>query len=528
MKKLTFSIALVLISCFFTIPSFAAGLLDSVSSFATTALETANQIDTIGNTFEDAWDAITGDGVGPDGTFTLPAASQFNEIGNNTSARGFILNVLNFTLSFLGIIATSAIIYAGYLYVTSLGDDGKIEESKKIITYAAIGIIVILISFALVNTLITQAGIGGDDRGGASAGSSTSAAGAAGVSGAAGATGATGVNGTNGVNGTSGTNGTNGTSGTNSSSTGGTGGSGSTGGTGSTNSAVDALFSFQDGITLSGGDIQDFGDTAVISLESALAGVTIGVSIEGDSRVDLGDGLMAILNSSTPTVAHAYGTEGSYLLRSITYGSDGTQYNFQKTLVVGGTTAKFTASDTSTLIGDSILFNAASSKSSVGSISSYNWTCSGGTGCFSNISGEAISVTFSEAGTYEIELEVTNTVTSSGTASKTITILGDKPTASFVINSTQNSSKPGEYILDASESINISGENNSLTYLWNIDGTASKSTRSTLTHEFDTDGTKNISLVVTQSVSGSTLSSDSVTDSVDVEITLSVDFDITP
>jgi len=93
----------------------------------------------------------------PDGRFELPISTDFNEIGTNTSMREFILNILNFFLSFLGIVAVAAIVYAGFLYVGSALDDGNAEKAKNIVIYAVIGIIVVLVSYALVNTLIKSA-----------------------------------------------------------------------------------------------------------------------------------------------------------------------------------------------------------------------------------------------------------------------------------------------------------------------------------------------------------------------------------
>lgn len=86
-----------------------------------------------------------------------------NEIANATnsqgSARQLALTFINFFLFFLGLIATAFIIYGGFLYITSSGDDTATEKAKKILIYSAIGILIILISFALVNTLLT-AGLG--------------------------------------------------------------------------------------------------------------------------------------------------------------------------------------------------------------------------------------------------------------------------------------------------------------------------------------------------------------------------------
>ena len=70
------------------------------------------------------------------------------------SARTAIKVVVNYFLYFLGLIATIMVIYGGFLYITSGGDDAGAEKGKKILIYAAIGIIVILVSYAIVNTII--------------------------------------------------------------------------------------------------------------------------------------------------------------------------------------------------------------------------------------------------------------------------------------------------------------------------------------------------------------------------------------
>lgn len=79
--------------------------------------------------------------------------------GGETSARSLIVNIINFALFFLGLIATIMVIYGGITYVTAAGEQEKIDSAKKIIMYAVVGIIVILLSFAIVNTVL-QAGTG--------------------------------------------------------------------------------------------------------------------------------------------------------------------------------------------------------------------------------------------------------------------------------------------------------------------------------------------------------------------------------
>ncbi len=80
--------------------------------------------------------------------------------GGQGSFRSLALTIVNFFLTFLGLIAVVMIIYGGFLYVTAAGNQEKIESAKKIIMYAVIGIVVILLSFAIVNTVLGAGGGG--------------------------------------------------------------------------------------------------------------------------------------------------------------------------------------------------------------------------------------------------------------------------------------------------------------------------------------------------------------------------------
>ncbi len=81
--------------------------------------------------------------------------------GGEGSFRVILRTIINFVLYFLGLIATIMVIYGGFLYITSQGEDT--EKAKKVLLYAAIGIVIILISFALVNTLLGAAAKNGSE-----------------------------------------------------------------------------------------------------------------------------------------------------------------------------------------------------------------------------------------------------------------------------------------------------------------------------------------------------------------------------
>ena len=75
--------------------------------------------------------------------------------GGEGSARSLIANIINFFLFFLGLIATIMIIYGGVTYVTAAVEQDKLDSAKKIIMYAVVGIVIVLLSFAIVNTVLT-------------------------------------------------------------------------------------------------------------------------------------------------------------------------------------------------------------------------------------------------------------------------------------------------------------------------------------------------------------------------------------
>lgn len=77
-----------------------------------------------------------------------------------TDFRALAQIVLDYFLGFLGFLAIIMIIYGGILYVTSAGNDTNVEKAKKILLYAIVGIILILLSVAIVNTVLGAASSG--------------------------------------------------------------------------------------------------------------------------------------------------------------------------------------------------------------------------------------------------------------------------------------------------------------------------------------------------------------------------------
>ena len=61
-----------------------------------------------------------------------------------------IVGFINYFLLILGLVAVGFIIYAGVKMLTSQGNEQKVKEGTKMITYAVIGLIVIFLAYAIV------------------------------------------------------------------------------------------------------------------------------------------------------------------------------------------------------------------------------------------------------------------------------------------------------------------------------------------------------------------------------------------
>jgi PKD repeat protein len=93
------------------------------------------------------------------GGLTAPSAEGYSpKLTEAKDVRTYALNVTNFALGFLALIAVLIIIYGGFLYVTAAGKEDQAGKGKKAISYAVIGILIIMGSFAIVNTVLQAPG----------------------------------------------------------------------------------------------------------------------------------------------------------------------------------------------------------------------------------------------------------------------------------------------------------------------------------------------------------------------------------
>lgn len=68
------------------------------------------------------------------------------------------VNIIRVVLGLLGIVGVIMLVYGGYVWLTSAGNDESVEKGKKIIRAAITGLIVILLSWSIVAYVIMTSG----------------------------------------------------------------------------------------------------------------------------------------------------------------------------------------------------------------------------------------------------------------------------------------------------------------------------------------------------------------------------------
>lgn len=67
-----------------------------------------------------------------------------------TDIRQAIMNVTNWILGFIAIVATLVIIYGGVQYLTAGGNEDNVAAAKKTISFGIIGIVICGLAYAMV------------------------------------------------------------------------------------------------------------------------------------------------------------------------------------------------------------------------------------------------------------------------------------------------------------------------------------------------------------------------------------------
>lgn len=70
-----------------------------------------------------------------------------------TDVRQAVLNITNYVLGFVAIIATLMVVYGGVLYLTSLGNEEAAAAARRTIANAIIGIFLAGLAYAMVQVI---------------------------------------------------------------------------------------------------------------------------------------------------------------------------------------------------------------------------------------------------------------------------------------------------------------------------------------------------------------------------------------
>ena len=78
-------------------------------------------------------------------------AKAFNENGDPKDVRIVVVRIIKVFLTFLGLIFTGIILWAGFNWMTSSGQEDKINSAKNQIKAGIIGFIIIITSYLIVD-----------------------------------------------------------------------------------------------------------------------------------------------------------------------------------------------------------------------------------------------------------------------------------------------------------------------------------------------------------------------------------------
>ena len=73
-----------------------------------------------------------------------------SSVASTGNIRDLIFKYVNFALPLLALAAFTGFVYAGFLYVTAYGSEDQTAKAKKVMIYAVIGLVLVILSFSIV------------------------------------------------------------------------------------------------------------------------------------------------------------------------------------------------------------------------------------------------------------------------------------------------------------------------------------------------------------------------------------------
>lgn len=83
-------------------------------------------------------------------------AALYNRPDNlpNAKAEDNLQSIFNTVLALAGVVAVAYIVFSGIKFAMSQGDSAKVKEARDGILYSVIGLMIVMISFVIINFVI--------------------------------------------------------------------------------------------------------------------------------------------------------------------------------------------------------------------------------------------------------------------------------------------------------------------------------------------------------------------------------------
>ncbi|WP_436900913.1 PKD domain-containing protein [Halovenus halobia] len=193
------------------------------------------------------------------------------------------------------------------------------------------------------------------------------------------------------------------------------------------------------------------------TIDAQASSYSLDLTMETDPVADGADVTYSVSNQTVGTVSPQSGTtdsagtdtttltvtENGTVNTYVNSGSSGDRIEFTvENIIVDETTADFTFSPTNPGVGESVEFNASTSSTTNGSITSYDWDFGDGT----TGTGEVVNHNYSSAGTYTVTLTVTDSNGTTDSVSKDVTVRAPALFTAVGPNPDDNSNDDTEFV----------------------------------------------------------------------------------
>lgn len=87
---------------------------------------------------------------------SLVSSDPNSTTATDVNLRGTVINIINAVIGVLALVCVIVMIIGGVNYMTSNGEAAKVKKGKDTILYGVIGLVICILSFAIVNFVIDK------------------------------------------------------------------------------------------------------------------------------------------------------------------------------------------------------------------------------------------------------------------------------------------------------------------------------------------------------------------------------------